>query len=121
MRKQITISAAAVAGVATAGLLAMPIASAFADDDVAMKRDEDSPPVTTVVVEDDPDGTDPTRDGATDDQTNAVTRTDGVTDPPAAATRDVTNGDVTNGDQTNGDVTNGDLTHDGSNDASGDD
>ncbi len=109
MRKKITISAAAVAGVATAGLLAMPIASAFADDDVAMKRDEDSPSVTTV-VDDDPDGTDPTNDGVTGDRTNGVTKTGGVTDPPTNGPTNVTNDDVTTGD----------LTNDATDDASGD-
>jgi hypothetical protein len=119
MRKQITISAAAVAGVATAGLLAMPVASAFADDDVAMKRDDDSPSVTTVELDDDPDGTDPTVDGAADqvtnEVTNGVTQTGDVTNPPTHDPTNITNGDVTDG-VTNG-VTNGGATDD----ASGDD
>jgi hypothetical protein len=114
MRKKITISAAAVAGVATAGLLAMPIASALADDDVAMKRDEDAPALTTVVDDDDPDGTDPT-----DDRTNGITQTGGATSLPTDAPTNATRGGATRGDAT-GDQTRDAVTYDATDDASGD-
>ena len=97
-------SAAVVAGLATAGLLAIPIASAFADDDVDMKRDEDTRSYHHGRRRrNDLNGDDPTWDA-----TNGVTNTNGPTNPTNRATnptigptgtspRDATKGGVTNG------------------------
>ncbi len=97
MRK-ITISATAVAGVAAVALLALPISSALADDDLDVKRDEDTPSLTTV-DDDDLDGNDPTGP-----QTNGATNTNGPTNGPTnvtnGATNDVTQNDVTKNDAT---------------------
>ncbi len=54
------LPAATFAGLVTTGLLALPISSAFADDDVTMKRDDDG--TELVVVSD--DGTDDGLDAA---------------------------------------------------------
>ena len=103
MRK-ITISATAVAGVAALAVLALPISSALADDDVDAKRDEDTPSVTTV-DDGDPDGNDPT---STNRPTNGLTNTtptNGPTNVTQGATNDVTQNDLTQNDATQDDVT----------------
>jgi len=127
MRK-ITISATAVAGIATAGLLAIPIASSFADDDVEIKRDEDTPALDTVVGDDDRDDNDRTRDGASANDANGVTITRGQGETnggPDASTPEATNvtQDATNRGATNTAVRGDDASNDGvSNDGtSGDD
>ena len=49
--KRIHLPAAAFAGLVTTGVLALPVTSAFADDDVAMKRSDDDHDVVLVADE----------------------------------------------------------------------
>ena len=48
MHTKLNLPAAAFAGLVTTGLLALPISSAFAADDVAMKRQDDAPDLVLV-------------------------------------------------------------------------
>ena len=114
MRKRITLGTAGIAGVVTAGLLALPIASAVTGDDEPVKRDEDAPEVALVDEDDrDDDSADPasrvtrdhsrsprTHDGQSRDATGATatagaatggTRPD-VTGSDTAATGHVSGG-----------------------------
>ena len=51
-RTTLTLGSVGIAGLVTTGLLALPVASAFAADDAALKRDEDTPDVVLVADED---------------------------------------------------------------------
>ncbi len=53
MSSKIHLPAAAFAGLVTTGLLALPISSAFAGDDVAMKRQDDGADLVLVADDDD--------------------------------------------------------------------
>ena len=57
-RTTLTLSSVGIAGLVTTGLLALPVTSAHADDDTALKRDEDTPDVVLVADEDDDDTAD---------------------------------------------------------------
>ena len=100
MSSKIHIPAAAFAGLVTTGLLALPISSAFADDDVAMKRPDDAPDL--VLVSDDDDNDDfNTNSGGGDDTnsrfTSGVNSNDGTGSGFTAVSRDR---DLSRGDKT---------------------
>ena len=101
--KLLSLGTLSVAGVVAAGALAFPTASAWADED-AVKRDEDTPSVTTV-DDGDPDGNDPTNtNGPTNGPTN-TTPTNGPTNLTQGVTNDVTQHDLTQNDATQDDAT----------------
>ncbi|HEX6149605.1 hypothetical protein [Nocardioides sp.] len=52
-RSTLNLPAAAFAGLVTTGLLALPISSAFAADDVKIKRNDDDTPDLVMVADDD--------------------------------------------------------------------
>ncbi len=52
-RSTLNLPAAAFAGLVTTGLLALPISSAFASDDVTIKRNDDDSAELVVVADDD--------------------------------------------------------------------
>ena len=54
----LTFGSVGIAGLVTTALLAWPVTSAFADDDTAIKRDEDTPDVVLVADDDDDDTAD---------------------------------------------------------------
>jgi hypothetical protein len=88
-RSTLHLPAAAFAGLVTTGLLALPISSAFADDSVTLKRDDDG--ADLVLVTDDDDGLD--RDGATNtgasgDNTSGVNSNDATNSRKTAVSRD---------------------------------
>lgn len=110
MSSKINLPAAAFAGLVTTGLLALPISSAFASDDVAMKRQDDTPDL--VLVTDDEDGDDfasnsggGTNSGGGD--TSGVNSNDGTGSGFTAVSRDR---DLSRGDKTR------DWTRDGAGD-----
>ena len=57
-RSTLNLPAAAFAGLVTTGLLALPISSAFAADDVKLKRNDDDGPELVMVADDDEMGPD---------------------------------------------------------------
>ena len=106
----VTFGSVGIAGVVTTALLAWPITSAFADDDTAVKRDEDTPDVVLVADEDD-DAADRMADtgsgGDTDSRsrnTSGVDSNDGTNSRHTAVSRDR--------DRSRGDLTR-DFTRDG--------
>jgi len=58
MKRTINLPAAAFAGLVTTGLLALPITSAFAGDDLDAKRDDDGTELVVVSDDSDDDGPD---------------------------------------------------------------
>jgi hypothetical protein len=100
-RSTLHLPAAAFAGLVTTGLLALPISSAFADDSVTLKRDDDG--ADLVLVADDDDGLDPA--GATNTggdntrsrDTSGVNSNDGTNsrNTPVSRDRDRSRGDLT--------------------------
>jgi len=89
-RSTLHLPAAAFAGLVTTGLLALPISSAFADDSVTLKRDDDGADLVLVADEDD-DGLD--RDGATNtgasgNITSGVNSNDATNSRKPAVSRD---------------------------------
>ena len=118
MRKTISLGTVGIAGVVTAGLLVLPIASAVTGDDETLKRDDDAPELA-LVDEDDRDADPATRataTGASGDQsrgarTHVGQTRDGQTGATATAEPD--------GDATGNDTATGDVAGDG--DGSGDD
>lgn len=97
MKRSLHLPAVTFAGLVTTGLLALPVSSAFADDDVAMKRDDDGTELVAV-SDDDGDGDDNTntRGG---DGTNSGTgnSNDGTGSGSTAVSRDR---DASRGDKT---------------------
>jgi hypothetical protein len=103
-RSTLHLPAAAFAGLVTTGLLALPISSAFADDSVTLKRDDDGADLVLVADEDD-DGLDPaagTNTGGTGDNTRSrntsgVNSNDGTNsrNTPVSRDRDRSRGDLT--------------------------
>ncbi len=99
--RPITLSATVVAGIATAGLLSLPIASAFADDDPRAKRDEDTTEVNLVTADDDDQDPDDRSgltasnggNGATDDGATHDGDANGGATHDGATYRDVSNDD----------------------------
>lgn len=57
-RTTVTFGSVGITGLVTTALLAWPVTSAFADDDTAIKRDEDTPDFVLVADEDDDDTAD---------------------------------------------------------------
>ncbi len=64
-RTTITFGSVGTAGLVTTALLAWPVSSAHADDDTAIKRDEDTPDVVLVADDDDDDTADRVAGGDT--------------------------------------------------------
>ena len=114
-RTTLTLSSVGIAGLVTTGLLALPISSAFADDDTAIKRDEDTPDVVLVADEDDDDTAD----------RMAGTNSGGDTNSRSRDTSGVNSGDGTNSRSTavsrDRDRSRGDKTRDFTRDGAGDD
>ncbi len=78
MYTKLNIPAAAFAGLVTTGLLALPISSAFAGDDVAMKR-QDGAPDLVLAADDDADDDLASNTGKSGGDTNSRSRdTSGV-------------------------------------------
>lgn len=97
-RSTLHLPAAAFAGLVTTGLLALPISSAFADDGVTLKRDDDG--ADLVLVTDDDDGLDgdgATNTGASGDNTSGVNSNDATNSRKTAVSRDR---DLSRGDKT---------------------
>ena len=103
MNTKLNIPAAAFAGLVTTGLLALPISSAFAADDVAMKRQDGAPDLVLVSDEDDADddAASNSRSGAGDGtnsrDTSGVNSNDGTNSRHTAVSRDR---DLSRGDKT---------------------
>lgn len=72
MSSKIHLPAAAFAGLVTTGLLALPISSAFASDDMAMKRPDDAPDLVLVTDDDDADDLNAGTNSADSDNTNSA-------------------------------------------------
>lgn len=100
MKRTIHLPAAAFAGLVTTGLLALPITSAFAADDVDAKRDDDGTELVAVSDDNDDDGPDGTNTG----DTSGVDSNDGTNSRDTAVSRDR--------DRSRGDLTK-DWTRDG--------
>lgn len=109
-RTTLTLGTVGIAGLVTSGLLALPVTSAFADDDTVLKRDEDTPDVVLVADEDD------------DDAANRMAGTD--TDTHSRNTSGVDSNDATNSRHTavsrDRDRSWGDKTRDRTRDGAGD-
>lgn len=70
-RSTLNLPAAAFAGLVTTGLLALPISSAFAADDVKLKRNDDNGPELVMVADDDDMGPDAFKADLTDTNTKS--------------------------------------------------
>jgi hypothetical protein len=92
-RTTLTLSTVGVAGLVTTGLLALPVTSAVAGGDTAVKRDEDTPEVVLVADEDDDDTADRVAGTATGGETDSrhtsgVDSNDGTNSRHTAVSRD---------------------------------
>ena len=94
----LTLGTVGVAGLVTSGLLALPVASAHADDETAVKRDEDTSDVVLAADEDDDDTADRSRN------TSGADSNDGTNSRHTGVSRDR---DRSRGDKTR------DFTRDG--------
>lgn len=93
MSSNIRLPAAAFAGLVTTGLLALPISAAFADDDVAMKRQDDTPDLVLASDDDDNgDGDDTNSPDTSGDNSNDST---GSGSTAVSRDRDKSRGDKT--------------------------
>ena len=92
-RTTLTLSTVGIAGLVTTGLLALPVATAVAGGDTAVKRDEDTPDIVLVADEDDDDtadrvaGTDAGGD-TNSRNTSGVDSNDGTNSRHTAVSRD---------------------------------
>jgi len=106
-RSTLNVPAAAFAGLVTTGLLALPISSSFASDDVTVKRNDDDRPELVLVADDDElDAADGTNDNtnSTSRNTSGVNSNDGTNSRHTKVSRDR--------DRSRGDLTK-DWTRDG--------
>jgi hypothetical protein len=111
-RSHLHLPAAAFAGLVTTGLLALPISSAFADDSVTLKRDDDGADLVLVSDDNDDDGLDRAdgtnsntgADNTRSRNTSGVNSNDGTNSRNTAVSRDR--------DRSRGDLTK-DWTRDG--------
>jgi hypothetical protein len=99
-RSTLNLPAAAFAGLVTTGLLALPISSAFADDGVTLKRDDDGADLVLVAEDDDLDpanGTNSGGDTSRSRDTSGVNSNDGTNSrhTPVSRDRDRSRGDLT--------------------------
>lgn len=96
MNRTASLTVVGVAGLVTTGLLALPVASAFAEDDLALKRDDDAPDVVLVADEDDDDTNDESMSTSetTGDSISATDHTDSR-QTAVSRDRDLSRGDLT--------------------------
>ena len=106
-RSTLNLPAAAFAGLVTTGLLALPISSAFASDDVTVKRNDDDSAELVMVADDDemnPAGDTNSGTNTRSRNTSGVNSNDGTNSRHTAVSRDR--------DRSRGDLTK-DWTRDG--------
>ena len=106
-RSTLNLPAAAFAGLVTTGLLALPISSAFASDDVTIKRNDDDSAELVMVADDDemnPAGDTNSGTNTRSRNTSGVNSNDGTNSRHTAVSRDR--------DRSRGDLTK-DWTRDG--------